>query len=226
MFESIFKDGSVAAVGFFIVLGASLISGLIYAFLACYKSDSSTSFFICAALIPMAVAAVIALVNGNLGVGVAIAGAGAFGLVRFRSAPGSAREIAVIFMAMAAGLAFGMGYIAYGAIFLLVCGVLLFAFGKFTAKAKEAKTLEKIVKITIPETLDYTNVFDDIFAEYTNSYELEKVKSTNMGSMFRLSYRVKMKKAANEKTMLDAVRERNGNLEIQCLRADLSEKEL
>ncbi len=224
MFESIFKDGNVAAVGFFIVLGASLICGLIYAFLACYKSDSSTSFFICVALIPMAVAAVIALVNGNLGVGVAIAGA--FGLVRFRSAAGSAREIAAIFMAMAAGLAFGMGYIAYGAIFLLVCGVLLFAFGKFAAKAKEAKTLEKIIKITIPETLDYTNVFDDIFAEYTNSYELEKVKSTNMGSMFRLSYRVKMKKVANEKAMLDAVRERNGNLEIQCLRADLSEKEL
>ena len=224
MFESIFKDGNVAAVGFFIVLGASLICGLVYAFLACYKSDSSTSFFICVALIPMAVATVIALVNGNLGVGVAIAGA--FGLVRFRSAAGSAREIAAIFMAMAAGLAFGMGYIAYGAIFLLVCGVLLFAFGKFTAKAKEAKTLEKIVKITIPETLDYTNVFDDIFAEYTNSYELEKVKSTNMGSMFRLSYRVKMKKVANEKAMLDAVRERNGNLEIQCLRADLSEKEL
>ena len=224
MFESIFKDGNVAAVGFFIVLGVSLICGLIYAFLACYKSDSSTSFFICVALIPMAVAAVIALVNGNLGVGVAIAGA--FGLVRFRSAAGSAREIAAIFMAMAAGLAFGMGYIAYGAIFLLVCGVLLFAFGKFAAKAKEAKTLEKIVKITIPETLDYTNVFDDIFAEYTNFYELEKVKSTNMGSMFRLSYRVKMKKVANEKAMLDAVRERNGNLEIQCLRADLSEKEL
>mgnify|MGYP004660879993 CR=1 FL=1 len=224
MFESIFKDGSVAAVGFFIVLGASLISGLIYAFLACYKSDSSTNFFICAALIPMAVAAVIALVNGNLGVGVAIAGA--FGLVRFRSAPGSAREIAVIFMAMAAGLAFGMGYIAYGAIFLLVCGVLLFAFGKFATKAKEVKILEKIIRITIPETLDYTDVFDDIFDEYTDSYELEKVKSTNMGSMFRLSYRVKMKKNSNEKTMLDAVRERNGNLEIQCLRADLSEKEL
>lgn len=224
MFESIFKDGSVAAVGFFIVLGAALISGLIYAFLACYKSDSSTSFFICAALIPMAVAAVIALVNGNLGVGVAIAGA--FGLVRFRSAPGSAREIAVIFMAMAAGLAFGMGYIAYGAIFLLVCGVLLFAFGKFAAKTKETKILEKIIRITIPETLDYTDVFDDIFDEYTDSYELEKVKSTNMGSMFKLSYRVKMKKNSNEKTMLDAVRERNGNLEIQCLRADLSEKEL
>ena len=224
MFESIFKDGSVAAVGFFIVLGAALISGLIYAFLACYKSDSSTSFFICAALIPMAVAAVIALVNGNLGVGVAIAGA--FGLVRFRSAPGSAREIAVIFMAMAAGLAFGMGYIAYGSIFLLACGVLLFAFGKFAAKSKEAKILEKIIRITIPETLDYTDVFDDIFDEYTDSYELEKVKSTNMGSMFRLSYRVKMKKNSNEKTMLDAVRERNGNLEIQCLRADLSEKEL
>lgn len=224
MFESIFTDGNVAAVGFFIVLGTSLICGLIYAFLACYKSDSSTSFFMCSALLPMTVAAVIALVNGNLGVGVAIAGA--FGLVRFRSAPGSAREIAIIFIAMAAGLAFGMGYIAYGAIFLLACGVLLFVFDEISTKAKAARNLEKTIKITIPETLDYTSVFDDIFTEYTDCFELEKVKSTNMGSMFRLSYHVKMKKSANEKAMLDAVRMRNGNLEVECLRTDLTEKEL
>ena len=172
----------------------------------------------------MTVAAGIAIVNGNLGVGVAIAGA--FGLVRFRSAPGTAREIAAIFIAMAAGLAFGTGYLAYGAIFLVACGIILFVFALITEKKKGAKSLEKIIKITIPETLDYTTVFDDVFSEYTARSELEKVKSVNMGSMFRLSYRVTLKNAESEKALLDAIRIRNGNLEIQCSRADLAEKEL
>lgn len=224
MFESIFSGGNVAAVSFFIVLIAALVCGAAYAFLSCRGSGSSTSFFVATALLPMTVAAVIALVNGNLGVGVAIAGA--FGLVRFRSAPGTAREIAAIFIAMAAGLAFGMGYIAYGAIFLLGSGGLLFAFGKFAKKAEALRDREKIIKITIPESLDYTEVFDDIFAEYASSAKLEKVKSANMGSMFRLSYRVTLKNAGSEKPMLDAIRTRNGNLEIQCSRADIAENEL
>lgn len=224
MFESIFSGGNVAAVSFFIVLIAALACGVAYAFLSCRNSGSSTSFFVATALLPMTVAAVIALINGNLGVGVAIAGA--FGLVRFRSAPGTAREIAAVFIAMAAGLAFGMGYIAYGAIFLLGSGGLLFAFGKFAKKAEGLRDREKIIKITIPESLDYTEVFDDIFAEYASSTKLEKVKSANMGSMFRLSYRVTLKTAGNEKPMLDAIRTRNGNLEIQCSRADIAENEL
>ena len=224
MFESIFKDGNMPATSFFIALGVALIFGIIYAFLACYKSDSSSSFFIAAALLPMTVAAVIALVNGNLGIGVAIAGA--FGLVRFRSAPGSAKEISIIFIAIAAGLAFGTGYLAYGAIFLLLCGGLLFVSGKFTAKTKSLKNKEKIIKITIPESLDYSSVFDDIFSEYTLKNELLDVKTTNMGSMFRLTYRATLKSPDNEKQMLDALRTRNGNLEIQCSRADLVEKEL
>lgn len=224
MFESIFSDGSIAAVSFFIALSAALVCGVIYAFLACHNSRSSMNFAIATALIPMTVAAVISLVNGNLGVGVAIAGA--FGLVRFRSAPGTAREIAVIFIAMAAGLAFGMGYLAYGAIFLLASGVLLFAFGIFAAKAGSLRGMEKKVKVTIPEVLDYTSVFDDIFSEYTEKSELETVKSTNMGSMFRLTYRVTLKNAVCEKPMIDAIRTRNGNLEIQCSRADINESNL
>lgn len=219
MFESIFSDGNVAAVSFFIVLIAALVCGVAYAFLACRDSGSSTSFFVANALLPMAVAAVIALVNGNIGAGVAIAGA--FGLVRFRSAPCTAREIAAIFIAMAAGLAFGTGYIAYGAIFLLGSGGLLFAFGKFAKKEEALHAREKIIRITIPESLDYTDVFDDIFANYASSAKLEKVKSANMGSMFRLSYRVTLKNAESEKPMLDAIRTRNGNLEIQCSRADI-----
>lgn len=127
---------------------------------------------------------------------------------------------------MAAGLAFGMGYLAYGAIFLLASGVLLYAFGIFVAKADSLRGMEKKVKVTIPEALDYTSVFDDIFSEYTEKSELETVKSTNMGSMFRLTYRVTLKNAECEKPMIDAIRTRNGNLEIQCSRADINESEL
>lgn len=224
MFESIFSDGTVTTVSFFIVLGVALVAGLIYAFLTSYKSKSSKSFFICTTLLPMAVAAVIAIVNGNLGIGVAIAGA--FGLVRFRSAPGTAKEIAIIFIAMAAGLAFGTGYLAYGAIFLLGSGIILFIFNRVMLKTKSSKSKEKIINVTIPESLDYTTVFDDIFTEYTTSNELEKVKSVNMGSMFKLTYHVTLKTLENEKAMIDAIRTRNGNLEIQCSRADLDQAEL
>lgn len=224
MFESIFSDGTVTTVSFFIVLGVALVAGLIYAFLTSYKSKSSKSFFICTTLLPMAVAAVIAIVNGNLGIGVAIAGA--FGLVRFRSAPGTAKEIAIIFIAMAAGLAFGTGYLAYGTIFLLGSGIILFIFNRVMLKTKSSKSKEKIINVTIPESLDYTTVFDDIFTEYTTSNELEKVKSVNMGSMFKLTYHVTLKTLENEKAMIDAIRTRNGNLEIQCSRADLDQAEL
>ncbi len=224
MFESIFSDGNVAAVGFFIALGVALVCGTVFSFAACYKTDSSTSFFICTSLIPMTVAAVIALVNGNLGIGVAIAGA--FGLVRFRSAQGSAREIAIIFIAMASGLAFGTGYLAYGVIFLIICGIFLFVARIITEKMQKNKDCDRIVKITIPESLDYTEVFTDVFERYALSYELDRVKSTNMGSMFSLTYSLKLKEKNCEKAMLDEIRTRNGNLEIQCLRAETVEKEL
>lgn len=224
MFGTIFGGGTLVATAFFIALGVALACGALYAFLSCYKSDSSFGFFVATALLPMAVAAVIALVNGNLGVGVAIAGA--FGLVRFRSAPGTAREIVIIFIAMASGLAFGTGYLGYGAVFLIFCGALLFLFGRIAKKAKSLRGREKLVKITVPESLDYTSAFDDVFGKYADSFELEKVKSTNMGSMFKLSYRVALKTAESEKPMLDEIRTRNGNLEIMCSRADIEENEL
>jgi len=197
--------------------------GVIFSALSSIKSKSSKSFAVATAVLPMAVAVVIALVNGNIGVGVAIAGA--FGLVRFRSAQGTAREIAVIFLAMAGGLAFGMGYIAYGFIILLVSGLLLLASALILSRESVAGC-EKELKITIPESLDYTGVFDDIFAEYTSRCELERVKSTNMGSMFCLTYSIKLKNPDCEKLLIDAVRTRNGNLEIICSKAGLTNNEL
>jgi len=224
MFESVFSDSVIGAADFFLVLSTALLSGAVFAFMTCRFSRSSKSFGITLALLPMAVGVVIALVNGNLGTGVAIAGA--FGLVRFRSAPGTAKEIAAIFIAMAAGLAFGMGYLAYGAIFLVICGLILLCYEKFKNGKRGSDRREKILRITIPEVLDYSHVFDEVFARFTDSAELERVKSANMGSMFRLSYRVLMKPEASEKELLDELRIRNGNLEIECLKADLQQSEL
>ncbi len=224
MFDSIFQNNTVTPAGILLSLAAALAAGLVFAFLVCFKPKTSKSFFLAVSLLPMTVAMVIALVNGNLGIGVAIAGA--FGLVRFRSAEGNAREIAVIFVGMASGLAFGIGYLAYGVLFLLFSGIIFFAGERLPILDRPQSCAEKIIRITIPEMLDYTTVFDDIFQTYTKRFDLEQVKSTNMGSMFRLTYRVLLRDLTEEKKMIDALRTRNGNLEILCERADLHTTDL
>ena len=214
MFKGIFDNGltQVIEVGdFLLCLGVSLVLGLIMAGTYILDSEHTKSFLVTLALLPAVVCVVIMMVNGNIGAGVAVAGA--FSLVRFRSAPGSAKEIVTIFLAMGAGLIAGMGYLGFAALFtVIMCAMLLIC----TAVAGNAKSeaLNKTVKITIPEDLDYTGAFDGIFAEYTRKNDLIKVKTTNMGSMFRLTYNVILKDAAKEKEMIDRIRERNGNLEI------------
>ena len=152
------------------------------------------------------------MVNGNIGAGVAVAGA--FSLVRFRSAPGSAKEIVTIFLAMGAGLIAGMGYLGFAALFTVIMCIMFLIYNFMANESAKREIVNKTIKITIPEDLDYTGAFDDIFAEYTKKSELVKVKTTNMGSMFRLTYDVTLADAAKEKQMIDRIRERNGNLEI------------
>lgn len=160
-------------------------------------------------VLPFLVQLVILLVNGNLGAGVAVAGA--FSLVRFRSAPGSARDIMAIFLAMTVGLCCGMGYCAMAVLAAVVtCGILLLQGGQ-TADARE-----RDIRVTVPENLDYSTLFSDLFAEHTNSYKLLRVKTVNMGSLYSLHYRVTLKDTDKEKNLLDAMRCRNGNLEISC----------
>ena len=152
------------------------------------------------------------LVNGNVGTGVAVAGA--FSLVRFRSVPGTAKEICALFLAMGAGLISGMGYLGFAVLFtIIMCGMFLL-YDRLEFGAGEKKNLYKTLNVTIPEDLDYTGVFDDIFTEYTIEHNLSRVKTTNMGSMFRLTYDITLKDAAGEKEMIDKIRCRNGNLEI------------
>ena len=212
IFESIIDNNVVTIGTFLICILSALISGFSFSWMCYYKSHSSKSFFVATSILPACVALVIMFVNREIGTGVAIAGA--FSLVRFRSMPGSAKEIAIIFIDMAMGLAFGMGFIAYGILFGLISGLLLMLFAKTNLWDKSLKTKEKVLKITIPEDLDYCNVFNDLFDKYTSNYQLIKTKTINMGSMFRLSYRVVLKEHSLEKAFIDDLRCRNGNLEI------------
>ena len=208
---------------FLLCLGVSLVLGVIMAAVYMFKNEHTKSFIVTLALLPAVVCVVIMMVNGNIGAGVAVAGA--FSLVRFRSAPGSAKEIVTIFLAMGAGLIAGMGYLGFAALFtLIMCAMFLF----YNALAGNARSeaVNKTIKITIPEDLDYTGAFDDIFTEYTKKNELIKVKTTNMGSMFRLTYNVTLRDATKEKEMIDRIRERNGNLEIMVSKQENRTAEL
>ncbi len=204
---------SVITLGdFFLCVGSALVIGLILALFYMYGTRYTKSFVATLALLPAVVCVVIMMVNGNVGTGVAVAGA--FSLVRFRSAPGSAKEIGAIFLAMGTGLIVGMGYLGYA----FLCAVLLgFASALYSCLdfgAKKNSALYKTLHITIPEDLDYTDVFEPILNKYASSHELTMVKTTNMGSLFRLTYNLTLKATAKEKELIDRLRCRNGNLEI------------
>ena len=174
------------------------------------------------ALLPAIVQVVIMLVNGSIGAGIAVMGA--FNLVRFRSVPGSAKEICSIFLAMAVGLATGMGYLLLaGILVVVICTIqLIFSFIKIGDKT----SVKKELRITIPESLDYTGVFDELFEQYTKSNELVEVKTANMGSLYKLRYIVILKDQSQEKQFIDDLRCRNGNLEISCCRAAFNQETL
>lgn len=225
MLESIITSTSTGVVTLQSLMActiASIILGIGVAVVYMYKNEYNRNFVITLALLPAMVQVVISLVNGNLGTGVAVLGA--FSLVRFRSVPGSAREISSIFFAMAIGLATAMGYILYAFAFLLIIGAMtilltLIRFG-------DSRSKEKDLRITIPEDLDYTGIFDDLFAAYTRRAELLRVKTTNMGSLYELRYRIVLKDENTEKQLLDKLRCRNGNLTILCGRVATGKEEL
>ena len=198
--------------GFLICVAAALALGALVALAVRFRSRHSGGFLVTLAMLPAAVAVVIMLVNGNLGAGVAVAGA--FSLVRFRSTPGTAREICAIFIAMAVGLGCGMGFPGFAALFaVLMCAVLLIC--TLAGSGRQSKQrLRKTLRVTVPEDLDYANMFDDLFDEYTTEAELLSVKTTNLGSLNRLTYEIALKKPGTEKALIDSLRVRNGNLEI------------
>lgn len=214
MFNSIYS-ATVLPSEFFCMAAAALITGFLYSWVMSFRIHSTKRFFIVVTLIPFIVAAVITFVNGNIGAGVAIGGT--FSLIRFRSAQGSADEIAAILIAMGAGIAFGMGYLAYGVMILIGLSVLFYLFAMLTIFEHRGVEKQKLLRITIPESLEYMEVFDDTFTRYLKSYESVGVKTTGMGSMFRLSYRILMKNSMEEKKFIDDLRTKNGNLEIAIM---------
>ena len=214
MFDSIYSS-TVTVSQFFIMSAAALVSGIIYAWLMSFKVRSKKRFFIVASILPFIVAAVITFVNGNIGAGVAIGGA--FGLIRFRSAQGSADELAAILIAMASGIAFGMGYVGYGVVILLGLSVIFFILSYLPIFEHKSLSQDRLLRITIPESLEYAGTFDEIFEHYLKNYENAGVKTTGMGSMFRLSFKIQMKNPSEEKAFIDELRTKNGNLEIAIL---------
>ena len=212
----------VSTVDFLLCCAASIVLGAAVAAIYMFRHTYSKNFVVTLALLPLIVQMVITLVNGNLGAGIAVMGV--FNLVRFRSIPGSAKDIGNVFLAMAIGLATGMGFIALAVLFTVIVGIanvvyVLSPFGK-------QKAPEKMLKITIPEDLEYDGVFDGVLARYTDEHELVEVQTTNMGSLFLLEYAVRMKEPGAEKRMIDEVRCLNGNLKVVLGRAAASKEVL
>ena len=214
MFDSIYSS-TVTPSQFFLMTAVALVTGFLYSWIMSFRIRSTKRFFIVTALIPFVVAAVITFVNGNIGAGVAIGGA--FSLIRFRSAQGSADEIAAILVAMGSGIAFGMGYIGYGVVILIALAVLFLLLSFVPLFEHKSMAEDQLLRITIPESLEYNGTFDDIFSHYLKKIENAGVKTTGMGSMFRLSYKVQLKNPAEEKAFIDELRTKNGNLEIALL---------
>ena len=220
MLESIFSNG-VSIENVLICSIVSIILGLAISITYMKTSKGSKNFLITLAILPILVQSIILMTSGSLGTSIAIVGA--FSLVRFRTVPGTSKEIISVFFAMTVGLAMGMGQIGYAVIITILVGIIIILLSK--SKFGEGQNNVKILKITIPENLDYTSVFDDIFDKFSIEPKLNSVKTVNLGSLFELTYSISVKRNINEKELLDDLRSRNGNLKI-ILTHSITEGEL
>ena len=208
LFDSILVGSDISVVTYLYCLLAAGLCGVVTALAASFRSHASKSFLSSLILLPMIVCTVIAMVNGNVGTGIAVMGA--FSLIRFRSVPGKARDIVVIFLAMTAGLACAGGYVAIALLFTVLVCLGMIVVSIIPMGAERSMDLH----ITIPESLRYVNEFDEVFVKYLKNHRLVQAKTTNMGSLYKLHYRVEMKDAKQGQEFIDELRCRNGNLEI------------
>lgn len=216
IFDSLFDpSGSMGPTEFIICIATALVLGTMISGIYLFKNKTSHSFALTVAMLPAIVCVVIMVVSGDIGAGIAVAGA--FSLIRFRSAPGSAKEIVVIFLSMAVGLLIGMGFLAYAALFAAVISLVILVYSSFFSSVKEP-SFERVLKITIPEDLNYNSDIESVIAEYTTAFELRNIKTVNMGSMFRLTYDIVMADLSKQKEFIDRLRVMNGNLEIAIAR--------
>ena len=222
LFNDVFTGTTINPASMFGAIGVGLVLGLILAKVYQYKTVYSKSFMMTLVMLPTLIAIVIFLVNGSLGAGVAVMGA--FSLIRFRSAPGGAKELLAIFLAMTIGIAVGMGYLVFASVFTMIMSVVMLLLE--TVNFGQMKHSMRQVTVVIPESLDYETVFDDIFQKATNYVELANVKTSDMGSLFKIKYIVQLNGTMTEKELVDALRTRNGNLEIAISRYVTKENEL
>ncbi|MBQ7827817.1 MAG: DUF4956 domain-containing protein [Clostridia bacterium] len=214
----------ISITDFLLCLGFSLVLGLIMALAYMFRTRYTKSFVVTLAILPAVVCIIIMMVNGNVGTGVAVAGA--FSLVRFRSVPGTAKEICTLFLAMGTGLITGMGYLGFAVLFTVIMCAVFMLYNLLDFGVKKNSALYKVLTVTIPEDLNYSDIFDDLFAEYTVSCDLVRAKTTNMGSMFKLTYNAVLRDASKEKELIDKLRCRNGNLEVSVSSQDSTVTEL
>ena len=212
MLKSLFSDSS-SSVDLWPILICTLVSivlGVIIAYTHKKTSKYSKNFLVTLAILPVLVQTVMIMVNGNLGTSVAIVGA--FSLVRFRSIPGTSKEILSVFFAMAIGLATGMGHVFFAIIITIIVSIAIILFSK--VKWFEPNKEERVLRVVVPENLDYTNMFDEVFQKFTKEAKLDSVKTINMGSLFDLSYCIIFNPNVNEKEFIDEIRVKNGNLKV------------
>lgn len=222
LFYDIFTDTAVDPVMMMLAIGVSLLLGLVVAKVYQFKTVYSKSFVMSLALLPTLIAIVIFLVNGSLGAGVAVMGA--FSLIRFRSAPGGAKELVSIFLVMTIGIAIGMGYLVFATVFTLIMSLVMLLLE--VVNFGQMKHSMRQLTVVIPESLDYESIFDDIFNKAANHVELANVKTSDMGSLFKIKYIIQLNGRMTEKELIDALRTRNGNLEIAISRYITKENEL
>lgn len=217
IFESVLSGGFSLGLYLLCLLTAG-VCGAIAALALSRENGISRSFLISLVVLPIIVSTVILMVNGNVGTGIAVAGA--FSLVRFRSAAGKARDISAIFLVMTAGLACAAGYLAIALLFTLIASGVMLALSRMPMRCERFVSLH----ITVPESLHFMDAFDDLFARYTKSHKLTKAKTSNMGSLYKLEYQVELKDPAAMQSFLDELRCRNGNLEIAFLNTEEGEE--
>ena len=204
-----------------IILAGALILGILTALVFSYKGRMSSSLSITLAILPVAMSMIVVMINGNLGIAVAVAGG--FTLVRFRSIAGTGREISAVFTVMTLGVICGMGYIGIAVIFFVFIAVLVIVLSLLHFGEKEH---EKLLRITIPESYDYTGLFDDIFCKYGVKAAIEKIKTTNMGSLIDVTYKISLHGDTMPKEMLDEIRIQNGNLCVMITNYEAEREQL
>lgn len=196
-----------------IIIAASIILGIVISlvYIKTHKKEGyAPSFTVTLIMLPVIISIIILLVGNN--VARAFSLAGAFSIIRFRSAPGDPKDISYVFFTLAVGLACGMGYVGYATIFTIVlCGVMMaLDIIKFATPKSNCMQL----KIIVPENLNYEELFDDILTEYTSDWKMERVRTKEFGALFELTYRVNIKEEASKKKFIDELRCKNGNLNI------------